>query len=383
MRCGHRPARRGRRRLARGLRQRRARRAWARRSSTTPSTTIRGLYDLADMARAKHDRATYAWARRSARDLLHSGSRTRGGIRVADGPQYADSLDDPRRRDSIPAEALDRRDADGGRADDRRQARARAGDLDARRRRARRSRDAVLLRRAAVQPRPVPHRLRRRPDGRGRADDLRAQHGDPGRRRGQLRPARRRSSRSATPTPRSSRCSASRTRPTARPTSSPERCRRSSRRRTSTPPGRATRTWTAAGRCRSMVMQAWGHYGTMWPVVHQQLGVRPDLGRDRLRSCRSCRRRPRSPVGTSGSAAAGSTWSRASRDGSRYTTKVDTGDAPVGGCDRPHAAARRERRRGEARRPPGRLARAHAPTAALEVTVGTGRGEHTLVVGAR
>ena len=29
---------------------------------------------------------------------------------------------------------------------------------------------------------------------------------------------------------------------------------------------------------RSMVMQAWGNYGTLWPVVHQQLGVRPDLG---------------------------------------------------------------------------------------------------------
>jgi hypothetical protein len=31
-----------------------------------------------------------------------------------------------------------------------------------------------------------------------------------------------------------------------------------------------------------MVLQAWGAYGTAWPVVHQQLGVRPDLGRDRL-----------------------------------------------------------------------------------------------------
>ena len=27
------------------------------------------------------------------------------------------------------------------------------------------------------------------------------------------------------------------------------------------------------------VLQAWGAYGTLWPVVHQQLGVRPDLGR--------------------------------------------------------------------------------------------------------
>ena len=33
---------------------------------------------------------------------------------------------------------------------------------------------------------------------------------------------------------------------------------------------------------RAMVLQAWGAYGTIWPVVHQQLGVRPDMGRDKL-----------------------------------------------------------------------------------------------------
>jgi hypothetical protein len=33
---------------------------------------------------------------------------------------------------------------------------------------------------------------------------------------------------------------------------------------------------------RAQVMQAWGNYGTLWPVVHQQLGVIPDLGRGRL-----------------------------------------------------------------------------------------------------
>ena len=33
---------------------------------------------------------------------------------------------------------------------------------------------------------------------------------------------------------------------------------------------------------RSMVLQAWGTYGTLWPVVHQQLGVSPDLGRGDL-----------------------------------------------------------------------------------------------------
>jgi hypothetical protein len=33
---------------------------------------------------------------------------------------------------------------------------------------------------------------------------------------------------------------------------------------------------------RSMVVQAWGTYGILWPVVHYQLGVSPDLGRDRV-----------------------------------------------------------------------------------------------------
>ena len=33
---------------------------------------------------------------------------------------------------------------------------------------------------------------------------------------------------------------------------------------------------------RSMVMQAWGAYGVLWPVVHQWLGVSPDLGRGRV-----------------------------------------------------------------------------------------------------
>ena len=33
---------------------------------------------------------------------------------------------------------------------------------------------------------------------------------------------------------------------------------------------------------RSSVLQAWGAYGVLWPVVHQQLGVAPDLGHGRL-----------------------------------------------------------------------------------------------------
>jgi hypothetical protein len=44
-------------------------------------------------------------------------------------------------------------------------------------------------------------------------------------------------------------------------------------------PPNIDRCWT----CRSMVMQAWGNYGTVWSVVHQQLGVSPYLGDGVLR----------------------------------------------------------------------------------------------------
>ena len=62
------------------------------------------------------------------------------------------------------------------------------------------------------------------------------------------------------------------------------------------------RCWT----CRAMFMQAWGHYGTAWPVVHQQLGVRPDLGRAPAggRAAGPGRTVARRAEGTSGSAAA-------------------------------------------------------------------------------
>ncbi len=33
---------------------------------------------------------------------------------------------------------------------------------------------------------------------------------------------------------------------------------------------------------RSMALQAWGTYGVLWPVVHQQLGVDPDLGNGKV-----------------------------------------------------------------------------------------------------
>ena len=77
---------------------------------------------------------------------------------------------------------------------------------------------------------------------------------------------------------------------------------------------------------RAMVLQAWGAYGTIWPVVHQWLGVRPDMGRGELEVAPQVP--PGSPevsgdnirLGTTGSVAVS-----ASVDGNTYTTTVDLG----------------------------------------------------------
>jgi hypothetical protein len=71
-----------------------------------------------------------------------------------------------------------------------------------------------------------------------------------------------------------------------------------------------------------MVLQAWGAYGTIWPVVHQQLGVRPDMGRGRLTVV------PQVPSGSPGISAEnirlgnGSVDVSADHDGKTYTTNV-------------------------------------------------------------
>ena len=100
-------------------------------------------------------------------------------------------------------------------------------------------------------------------------------------------------------------------------------------------------------RCRAMVMQAWNQYGTIWPVVHQQLGVRPDLGRGALEIVPQVP--PHEPwVGGENIRLGGGALRsvRASRAGKRYRTEVDTGTAPVDApADRAHAAARRARGR--------------------------------------
>jgi hypothetical protein len=133
---------------------------------------------------------------------------------------------------------------------------------------------------------------------------------------------------------------------------------------------------------RSMVLQSWGAYGTAWPVVHQQLGVRPDLGRGRLEVV------PQPPgsdpiagtnirLGTDGSVDV-----RAQHSGATFTTTV-TAHLPVSlriGATVPAGA------RVAGVRLDGRPVAADTRTTnrGLEVTVPASPGaEHTLVVTSR
>ena len=119
---------------------------------------IRSLYDLADMARSKHDGATEKWATKLARKLQHQFEGTWWDTAAQ---QYADSLDDPGNEQNyqkhwigqVPMEAeLNQGDA----------ATPGVASNDARDHRAGRARELVLQRRPPRQPRPLPHRLRRR-----------------------------------------------------------------------------------------------------------------------------------------------------------------------------------------------------------------------------
>ena len=73
---------------------------------------------------------------------------------------------------------------------------------------------------------------------------------------------------------------------------------------------------------RPMVLQAWGAYGTIWPVVHQQLGVRPDLGRRLLEVTPQVPPGQRRLAGRRIRVASGSVDVATSRGGGRYRTEV-------------------------------------------------------------
>ena len=134
--------------------------------------------------------------------------------------------------------------------------------------------------------------------------------------------------------------------------------------------------------CRAMFMQAWGHYGTAWPVVHQQLGVRPDLGRGRLAVVPQLP--SSSPIaGEDIRLGRGSVDVSAGRTGSAYRTTVDTDDAPVRRLAIGHTLPRGSRVASVMLDGKRHGFRKRLTNRGLEVTVKASPGSHTLVVTAR
>jgi hypothetical protein len=134
--------------------------------------------------------------------------------------------------------------------------------------------------------------------------------------------------------------------------------------------------------CRAMFMQAWGHYGTAWPVVHQQLGVRPDLGRERLAVVPQLP--SSSPIaGEDIRLGRGEIDVSAGRSGDAYRTTVDTGDAPVRRLFIGHTLPRDARVKSVVLDGKRHGYRKRLTNRGLEITVKARPGEHTLVVTVR
>ena len=76
---------------------------------------------------------------------------------------------------------------------------------------------------------------------------------------------------------------------------------------------------------RAMVLQAWGTYGTLWPVVHQQLGVRPDMGRRGLEVMPQVPQGQSRVAGSNIRLAGGAVDVAASHAGDTYRTSVTLG----------------------------------------------------------
>ncbi len=138
------------------------------------------------------------------------------------------------------------------------------------------------------------------------------------------------------------------------------------------------RCWT----CRSMFMQAWNTYGTAWPVVHQWLGVRPDLGVGGLEVTPQVPGGQPSVQGTNIKLGGGAIDVRATHAGHTYTTDLRVGSdvgadsIRIGQTLPARAQVAGVTLDGKA------LSRYRASTTnrGLEVTVQTRAGEHTLVV---
>ena len=130
-----------------------------------------------------------------------------------------------------------------------------------------------------------------------------------------------------------------------------------------------------------MFMQAWGIYGTAWAVVHQWLGVRPDLGRGRVAFVPQVPQGQTSVQGEDIRLGNGSAAVLASYAGGAYRTEITTDGVGarevVIGHTLPHgtrpAAVVLDGR-------PVHAYRLRETNRGTEVTVPTGPGHHTLIV---
>jgi hypothetical protein len=285
---------------------------------------IRGLFDLADMARAKGDSGTFAWAKDHARRLL---DRFEATWWMPAERQYADSIDDPPAGDPnnqqqdrhwigvTPMEAeltLGSKETFPGLA-------IRANGTQ-----------ALALRETDCYSGARPYNLGLfhtgcggGPDGMGERTifglNTAIQAVGEGN-YGRLGPGRQQRYTDAEAEPMFGQPYTDGT-PDEQPGSLPEILPSPDFDRAGDRDANIDRCWT----CRAMFVQAWGHYGTAWPVVHQQLGVRPDLGRRRLEVTPQVPPGQERVAGENIRLADGAVDVEASRSGPRYRTSVRAG----------------------------------------------------------
>jgi hypothetical protein len=341
---------------------------------------IRGLYDLADMARSKHDGRTYAWARNLAR-RLHQ--RFEGTWWMPEVPQHADSIDDPpaggpnnRQQDKhwigvtpMEAELTVRREAVPG-----------LTTYD-------HGNQALTLRETDCYSGQRRYNLGLFHTGCGGGPTGQGERvifglntaiqavgeGNYGR----LGPGQQQRYTDAEAEPMFGQPYTNGT-PDEQPGALPEILPSPDFDPAGPNDANIDRCWS----CRAMFMQAWGHYGTAWPVVHQQLGVRPDLGRKKLTVV------PQLPsfspiAGDDIRLGSGAIDVSAGRTGNKYRTTVDTGDAPVRRLFLGHTLPRGVWVKSVELDGARHGFQTRLTNRGLEVTVKTGAGEHTLVVTSR
>jgi hypothetical protein len=119
----------------------------------------------------------------------------------------------------------------------------------------------------------------------------------------------------------------------------------------------------------------------MWPVIHQQLGVRPDLGRGRVEIIPQVPPYEPSIAGHNIRLGDGALRTvKAGHQGNRYRTRVNTGTAPLQRLIIGHTLPRGSRPTAVFLDGSRHGAQTRTTNRGVEVTVKTGPGRHVLEV---